>query len=122
MIWGLALISFVFRSRMMVKLGWSLALGWMPVSIFRLLLFRSGLFSIEGILFPAYRVQDFPVCLAYDRCYRPMTGGGESSQTLFRKFIIAFSETNTVWDSFVPFLGNHMRTGTRQLFHIKFRK
>ncbi len=44
MSWGCVFISFVFGSRMVDRFGWSLALGWRPAEVFRLVWYRFGLF------------------------------------------------------------------------------
>ncbi len=44
MAWGWDVISFVSGSLTVVRLGWSLALGWRPAMVFRLLWYRFGLF------------------------------------------------------------------------------
>ena len=44
MVWGWDVISFVSGSLIVVKLGWSLALGWRPAIVFRLLWYLFGLF------------------------------------------------------------------------------
>ena len=44
MAWGWDVISFVSGSLIVVRLGWSLALGWRPAMVFRLLWYRFGLF------------------------------------------------------------------------------
>ena len=42
--WGWDVISFVFGSRIVVRLGWSLALGWRPADVFKLIWYLLGLF------------------------------------------------------------------------------
>ncbi len=44
MAWGWDVISCVSGSLIVVRLGWSLALGWRPAMVFRLLWYRFGLF------------------------------------------------------------------------------
>ena len=44
MAWGWDVISFVSGSRIVVRFGWSLALGWRPAEVFRLAWYRLGLF------------------------------------------------------------------------------
>ncbi len=44
MAWGWDVTSFVFGSLIVVRLGWSLALGWRPAMVFRLLWYLFGLF------------------------------------------------------------------------------
>ena len=41
---GWDVISVVFGSRMVVRLGWSLAMGWRPAEILRFAWYRFGLF------------------------------------------------------------------------------
>ena len=48
---GWDVISFVSGSRIIVRFGWSLALGWRPAMVFRLLWYRLGLFCICHPLF-----------------------------------------------------------------------
>ena len=44
MAWGWDVIAFVFGSRIVVRLGWSLVLGWSPADVFRLVWYLLGLF------------------------------------------------------------------------------
>ncbi len=54
--WGCDVISFVFGSRMVARLGWSLALGWSPAEVLRFAWYRFGLFL--------YRVSSFFLSLS----------------------------------------------------------
>ncbi len=61
MAWGCVVISFVSGSRIVERLGWSLALGWRPAEVFRFAWYRFGLFFIWRPLFPKF-VDEFSVC------------------------------------------------------------
>ncbi len=44
-------ISFVFGSRLVARLGWSLALGWRPAEVFRFAWYRLGIFLYRASSF-----------------------------------------------------------------------
>ncbi len=61
MAWGWDVISFVAGSRIVVRLGWSLARGRRPAEVLRLAWYRFGLFFVYSVLFLPEFVHEFSV-------------------------------------------------------------
>ncbi len=51
MAWAWNVISFVSGSLMVVRFGWSLALGWRPAVVFMVAWYRFGLFLYKASSF-----------------------------------------------------------------------
>ncbi len=65
MAWGWDVISFASRSRIVVRFGWFLALGWRPAEVFRLAWYRFGLFLYRTSPFSEF-IDEFAVWFVYD--------------------------------------------------------
>ena len=76
-VWGWEVISFVVGSRMVERIGWSLARGWSPAAVFRFVVVSFRAFPVEGIFFFPDGVHKFPVSFVDDGCDRFMTEAGD---------------------------------------------